>query len=210
MTQMDTGEEKVKKICELLKHQTLEPAKKEADRIITNAKKEAKHLIEEAEKKTQQLINEAQQECDKKRNLLESSLKISAKQAVSSLKQEITTHLFSKKLKELVSQELSQSDVIKSVIDSIILSLAKQTNIDELYIEVPSTISIEQLISGLSKEVTEKLKKEQFTLSNIQGGVIIHLQDKDIAIDISDQATALLLGRYLGEHLQHYIFESND
>ena len=41
----DKGQDKIKKICDQLREETLEPAKQEAEEMLENAKKQAEKII---------------------------------------------------------------------------------------------------------------------------------------------------------------------
>ena len=45
---MDTGKDKVQQICDILKKETLEPAREEAQKIIDDAKASAQRIVQEA------------------------------------------------------------------------------------------------------------------------------------------------------------------
>ena len=51
MKEMEKGSDKVQKICELLKQETLEPAKQEAKELLENAKMQASRIVQEAKEK---------------------------------------------------------------------------------------------------------------------------------------------------------------
>ena len=52
---MDTGKDKVKKICDVLRKETLEPAKLEADEMIESAKERAREIIALAEQEVERM-----------------------------------------------------------------------------------------------------------------------------------------------------------
>lgn len=210
MTQIDTSNEKVKKICDLLKNQTLDPAKEEAQQIIAKAKKRAEEIINHANEEKARILSETQKECEQKQKLLESSLKLAAKQAVSALKQEILQKLFSKEFSKSISEVLNQPKVIAKAIETIIEMYKDQHSFSSALIELPKTVSQDEIVKELSAHVADKLTKEQITIGDQEAGVIIHQTDKQIAVDISDRATQELLVRYISEHLKKYIFDTNE
>ena len=52
MKELETGKNKIQKICDVLRNETLDPAKQEAREIIENAHIQAAKIIEDAKKKT--------------------------------------------------------------------------------------------------------------------------------------------------------------
>lgn len=50
----EPGKDKVKKICDILRRETLEPAENEAKQIIDSAKEQAKQMISAAHKEAEE------------------------------------------------------------------------------------------------------------------------------------------------------------
>lgn len=50
----DTGSERVKKICDVLRRETLEPARQEAEEIVLEARRQATSILEEAKQTVEQ------------------------------------------------------------------------------------------------------------------------------------------------------------
>ena len=51
MKGIETGKDKVKKICDFLRNETLDPARHEADSILENAREKAEKILFEAKKR---------------------------------------------------------------------------------------------------------------------------------------------------------------
>ena len=59
MRSLEKGQDKIQKICDKLRHETLEPAEREAQQIIEEARKKAEAIQAEAERHAEQLIKQA-------------------------------------------------------------------------------------------------------------------------------------------------------
>ncbi|MBI5274376.1 MAG: hypothetical protein HY860_04915 [Chlamydiales bacterium] len=206
MTQIDTGNEKIKKICDVLKAQTLDPAKEEAKKIIEIAKKEAEKIVKEAKEKSAQLITIAETECEDKKRLMEASLKLASRQAVSSLRQKISQDLFSKEFSLIVKQVMQKPSIIAKAIEAAIGQVGHGKEFSDILIELPKVVSPDQIIQELTQTIKDKLSKQQLQIGDIESGVVIHKQHDNIAIDLTEESATQLLGRYITEHLQQYIF----
>ena len=66
MKGLDNGKNKIQKICDALRVETLEPAKQEAREILENAHLQAADLIREAKDKMQSMIEATDREIDQK------------------------------------------------------------------------------------------------------------------------------------------------
>jgi len=67
MEAVETGKDKVKKICEVLRKETLEPALQEAEGIVGEANGKAEAILEQAKAKAQMMIQEAERTLKKGR-----------------------------------------------------------------------------------------------------------------------------------------------
>ena len=103
MQEIETGKEKVKKICDILRKETLEPAKQEASNYIENAKKQADQIIQEARLAAEKLIAGARETVAREKEVFHASLKQACLQAEETLRQGIEQKLFSHELKHLVA-----------------------------------------------------------------------------------------------------------
>ena len=59
---VDTGRDKVKQICEVLRKETLEPAIDEAKGILEDAQKKGQQIVAEAKEKAAKMIADAERE----------------------------------------------------------------------------------------------------------------------------------------------------
>ncbi|RLD64054.1 MAG: V-type ATP synthase subunit E [Bacteroidetes bacterium] len=84
-------------------------ATKEAEGIINNSKKEATKIIENAKKKSEEI----------KLNI-ESEMKLSVNQTISSIKQQITNLITLKAVEETLDKDLKDKDFIKQIIIKIV------------------------------------------------------------------------------------------
>src|SRR5438045_3539823 len=105
---MEKGHEKIQKICEALRNETLEPSLREAETIISEAKKKAEGIIQESEKKAEDLIKMAKEEILREQLIFQGALKASAKQAVEMLRQDIEKRLFEPCLEKHLCKELAK------------------------------------------------------------------------------------------------------
>ena len=71
--------DKVKKICEALTKETLDPAKKQAKEIIDSAKKEAEEIIEAARRNAEAIFEEGRKKLTQEKSAQETSLNLAAK-----------------------------------------------------------------------------------------------------------------------------------
>ena len=73
---LDSGKDKVKKICDTLKKQTLDPAKQEAKHIVDHALKEAEKIVKQAKEEAKQLVEEQKIKLSQEKKAFHSSLNL--------------------------------------------------------------------------------------------------------------------------------------
>jgi V/A-type H+/Na+-transporting ATPase subunit E len=104
MDSLDTGKDKIKKICDVLVREALDPAKAEAQKIIDEAKERAVQLLEEARNKADAIVKEGYQRIENQKQVMEHSLNQACSQTVESLKQKIESSLFSEGLETTIEK----------------------------------------------------------------------------------------------------------
>ena len=76
MDSVDTGKETVKRICEVLKEDTLNPAREEAESIIHKAKADADRITQDAQEQAKQMKEAAIKEIEGREKVFRSSLNV--------------------------------------------------------------------------------------------------------------------------------------
>lgn len=206
MKTLEKGQDKIKKICDTLKKETLEPAKKEADDIIKSAKERSADIITEAEAEAKKIIKDARLAVEQERNVFHSSLDQALKQTLEALKQEIEQKLFNQSLEKIVSQHMSDPKVIATIIDAVVASIERDSLSKDFSAIVPQAVSAEEINRSLAADTLEKLKDHSVALGPCTGGAQIKLVDKRMTIDISDQALSDYLISYVRKDFRKWLF----
>jgi len=209
MKTLDKGHDKIKKICEVLRDETLEPAKKEAEQIIEEAHKKAGNIIAEAQKTAERMHAEARSTIEQEKNVFNASLEQASKQSLASLKQTIENHLFTHDLSEIIEKNTSDPHIIANLINAIVKALEKDGLAADLTAIVPKTVSPSEVNALLLSDVVKTLREKSVSLGQIAGGAQVKLNKKQVTIDISDKAVRELLSGYVvRKDFRKLIFES--
>lgn len=197
MKTLEKGPDKIKKICDVLRNETLEPAQKEAQEIIKQAQKQAEHIISEAKKSAAGLHENAKASIDQERNVFQSSLQQAAKQGIETLRQEIEDRFFNEHLQSVIEKNASDPQLVANLINAIIKALERDGLAANLTALAPKTVTPRQVNDLLLQDVIKTLKEGSVTIGDFAGGAKIKLTDKKVTIDISEQALKELLATYL-------------
>ncbi len=186
----------------------------EADGIISKAHAEANRILSEARAEAKQMLETAHKESDSYRAAGEQALKSAMRDANLEMRSRLTER-FSSDVKRLVTQNLADNELLKRMILEVAgrardsASLGDDEEIDVILPE--NVIGMEELrgdpeelqkgrLTGYVLGLTGELLREGVTLSasdELEGGIRIHVPDRDITLDLSDRAVAELLLRHL-------------
>jgi V/A-type H+-transporting ATPase subunit E len=151
MKGLETGKQKMQKICDVLRKETLDPAKQEAREIVENAHAQASHILGDAKKKAQEILQTAEKEIEEKKKVFHSSLQMAARQGVEQFKQKIEHHLFNQELSSLVEKEMGDPKVIGQILNAFLKMMEEKGIDDQLIALIPKNVSPRAINSLLSR-----------------------------------------------------------
>lgn len=197
MKTIEKGQEKIQKICTLLREETLEPAQKEAQNVIKAAHHQADLIVADAQKAAAKLLAEAKDSIEKERSVFQSSLQQAAQQSVEALREAIENKFFKENLYSLVEKTTSEPRVIADLINAIVKSVEKEGLTADLTALIPTSVTPRQVNELLLQDVLKLLKNQSVVVGNFTGGAEIKLNDKNVKIVISAEAVRNLLANHL-------------
>ena len=206
MKSLEKGQDKIQKICDKLRHETLEPAKKEAQEILAEARKKAETIKEEAERHAAQLIKQAKGQIEQERNVFYSSLQQAAKQTVEGLRQEIEHRLFNEELQHVLEKQLADPKIIAEIINGIVKAIEKEGLATDITAVIPRIVSAEDVNALLLEGIRRRLQNKPLELGSFAGGAQVKLHGKKMTLDLSDQAIKELLANYVRKDFRKLIF----
>ena len=204
---METGKDKVKKICDVLRKETLEPSQKQAEKLLDQANLEAHEIIAEAHRKKEQLLADAKEQIERERAIFESSLSQTSRQVIEALKQEIKEKVFHKELLHLLKNEMSKPEVLSRLINAVIGAIEKEGIESNLSVYIPEAVPAREVNALLLQNILDKLQEKSVLLGPISGGIALKLHDKNITIEITDSALEELIERYSRRDFHEIIFK---
>lgn len=208
MDAIETGKDKVKKICEVLRKETIEPAIAEAKNILQTAQNNADLIIEEARAKAAKIIHEAERDIDKKYAVFKTALNQGARQSIEWLKQEIEERLLHHNLGEMISKASSNPKVLSEMIKAVVKAVEEEGLETDLSAVIPGAVDPQEVNALLGKDLLEKLKEKSVLLGPKKGGVEVKLHKEHITIDLSDTALLELMTQYVRKDFHQYFFAS--
>ncbi len=207
MKEIETGKEKIQKICDLLRKETLDPAKQEAREIVENAEMQAKQILEKAKEDATEQLHIARMGIEKKKKMFEDSLQFSVRQSLEELKQSIEKKFFRENLQKLIQEKMAGPNVIADLISAIVEAVRKEGIESNLLAYVSKKIAPEKIIAFLGSNIIDQLKNKELVLGDFEGGVRIRLEGRNITIDLTDETLRDLLVDYIREDFRHLFFQ---
>lgn len=207
MSETLTGKDKIQQICDAIKTETIQPAQQEAHEIIENAHSEAKEILKEAQESAKKALQEAEKEIHQKKKVFESSLSLSVKQVIDSLKQTLEQELLMGSLHPMLKEQLTDAKVCARIIEAVSEGIEKEGFDADLELYLPQSISREELMSFLKEKIQSRLSKKSIQPHHLSG-VTIKLKGKNIILDFSDQTLRELLSRYVRKDFHQWIFKN--
>ncbi len=206
MKGLETGKDKIQKICDSLRKETLEPAKQEAREIVENSHLQAAEVVSEAQKKAASMIQAAEMEIDEKRKVFQASLNLACRQGIEQLKQKIEKELFDKELADLVGKEMAEPKVIANLLNAFMRSMEEKGVEEDFVAVIPKGISPRSINDLLAAKTLEKLRSHSVQVGDFAGGVQIQMKGRQITIDITDAVVRELIAQYIRRDFRDLVF----
>jgi len=206
MKGLETGKDKIQKICDSLRKETLEPAKQEAREIVENSHLQAAEVVNEAQKKAAAMIQAAEMEIDEKRKVFQASMNLACRQGIEQLKQKIEKELFDKELADLIGKEMADPKLIANLLNAFMRSMEEKGVEEDFVAVIPKGISPRSINELLASKTLERLHNKSVVAGDFAGGVQIQMKGRQITIDISDAVVRELIGQYIRRDFRDLVF----
>ncbi len=208
MKNLDSGTEKVKKICEAIKRETIEPALEEANHILTVARDDAVKMIEDARKKSENLLQSAREQMAKEKHVFAASLNQASQQAIETLRQELEKRFFHPEIAKVTQSATQGPEVIARFIDAILIGIKKEGMEADFSVIVPQHVTPEEIALHVVGEGLKQFIAGHVERGPLKGGVQIRFKEDNLTIDISDKTLVEFLAEYIRKDLREILFRS--
>lgn len=194
-----TSSKAVERICKVLKSETIDPAKKEANEILNQAKMRAEEIIETAEKQAKEIINDSEQKVIDQRKIFVDEIKHIAKETIRKLHDEVL-QLFSKDFKQRIADSANNPNYIAKAIESILDALKKEGINANMEAYVSKHVAVESVAKELAVDVVKQLDDGKLLkVGDHAGGCSILIKDEQLSISL----TEVQLNDILKDQVQH-------
>ena len=206
MRPLEKADDKVEKICNALRRETLEPAQEQAKTLLAEAEQQRERILHDAQEQAKQILATARRQSDQERALFQTSLHQAGKQAIELLKQQIEEALFNPALAKLIDKETNNPTAVAQLIKAIVEALQRDGLAADVTALVAKSVSPDEVNRQLGQEILDSLQNNSVAVGDFDGGVKVKLHAKRLTLDISDEALQELLATFLRDHFRPFIF----
>ena len=160
-------ENKLQELTQKLYTIGVEKAKNEAEIIISEAQKKAVQIIQNAESEAETIIGTAKNESAELKKKTESELKLSSKQVIATIKNQITN---------LVVQDLLAKDIDKSLTDTDFIRTMIELMVKKWQPDDAQSIDLQIILPQEKKDNFNKYIKEKIN-QLLAKGLIVNFED---------------------------------
>ncbi len=212
--QADAPSSGVDALIARLKDEGVSAGRSEAEKLVRDARGEAKKSLDKARAEAKQHLEASRKEADAYRAAGEEALKTAMRDTVLDMKSTLMQR-FSSDVKRLVSQQLQDPEVLKQMIVAVAGRVRKDADVeddDALEVILPEAVAgLEELRNNPEKVRKGKLTDYVFGLTGemlregvsfsasdeVTNGIHIRMKDKNITLDLTEEAVAALLLQHL-------------
>ncbi|HKL32411.1 MAG TPA: V-type ATP synthase subunit E family protein [Tangfeifania sp.] len=198
---------KIQQLTETIYNEGVEKAREEADAILKEAGKEAEQIKKDAQKEADRIVEEANEKSEELKKQVDSEIKMTTNQAVSAMKQEITTLVTMKVIQPSVKELFSDTEYLKSLISDVVKGWVEKEDFD-LTVILPES-NRDQLEKYFKNNLADELNKglEVTFAKNMKSGFKIGPSDGSYIISFTDDDFTNFLKSYLRPKTSQLLFE---
>ncbi|MEM0937216.1 MAG: hypothetical protein AAF646_05335 [Pseudomonadota bacterium] len=212
MTGSETTSQGVDALIAKLRDEGVAAGRAEAEQIVAEARAEAARIVERAESEAKAHMAAARKSADQYRSAGEEALNTAMRDAVLTMKAGLMAQ-FEADVQRMVSATLAEPEMLKQMILELVGSARDAGGVEAateviLPAEVVGPDAIKQnpediqsgkltkFVLGLSQDML-KAGVTLYAADDLQAGIRAQIHDRDLALDLSDEAIASLLMQHL-------------
>ncbi|WP_372949996.1 V-type ATP synthase subunit E family protein [Mariniphaga sp.] len=198
---------KIQQLTETIYNEGVQKAKEEAEAILKEAKEKAAGIEKEAQKKAEKKVAEAEEKAQELKKQVDSEIKMTLNQAVSAMKQEITSLIAMRVIQPPVKELFSDKDYLQNLISTVVKGWMEKESFDVKVI-LPEQ-DRNKLEDFYKKNLADELNKglEVSFSQNMKSGFKIGPADGSYLISFTDEDFTNFLKAYLRPKTSQLLFE---
>ena len=206
MEKRGTGDERLAAICQMIRNETLDPAKEEAEHIKHAAEREAVHIRSEAKRHAEQMLHDTRTLLKDEREAFDASLEQAARQTVSLLKEKIERALFNPSFDRYLSSEFHDEKKTSELLELVIEQIKKEGLDGDLSVWLGKRLSKESILKNLSAEASEQISNNKLFAGEQNYGIVVKINDRHLSIEITPEGLKEMMSGFLRPDFRSILF----
>ncbi len=198
---------KIQQLTETIYNEGVQKAKEEAEAILKEAREKAAGIEKEAQKNAEKKLAEAEAKAEELKKQVDSEIKMTLNQAVSAMKQEITSLITQKVIQPPVKNLFSDADYMQKLISTVVKGWMEKESFDvKVILPEQERSQLENFFRNNLAEEMNKGLKVTFA-QNMKSGFKIGPADGSYLISFTDEDFTNFLKAYLRPKTSQLLFE---
>jgi V/A-type H+/Na+-transporting ATPase subunit E len=195
----------VEDLIDRLKTDGVSKGQQEAEALVADAKRQAMAILDAARQEADEIVTSAKSEAERVRLAGEQALQLAGRDALLKLRESFQMQ-FENRLRKLVGKTLENPELLKQMILEVAgksrpqSSSEKPGSSEKMELLLPAAAAGHDPLSAYVAGLTGDMLREGVTFGvgeDIDTGARVRLVDRDVEVDLSDQALAGFLARFL-------------
>ena len=203
---MDNNDNKLDILTKKIYEEGIEKAQNDAKDILEKAKQDAENIIKDAEMKAKSIIDNANNDSANIKQKTEAELGMSVKQAVASLKQQITNLISNNIAADMTTAAFKDVEFVRELMSKIIEKWNAEGNLDlNVIMNQEEKEEFEKYLLAKHKNLLDK----NLTLlanNNQKEGFVIQPKDGSYKITFSEKVFEEFFNTYLKDYSKKLLF----
>ncbi len=198
---------KIQELAQSIYKEGVEKAEVESHRIIDDAKKQASAIIQKAEQEAQSILADATKKSQDLKTNTDSEIQLSARQAVSGLKQKITDLILFSAVDSPLKSLLTDPAVLKDLLTTVLQNFKLGTGNPDLQVLLPQSKQkdLDTMMVNTIKELISKGWEVKYS-DAFQAGFQIAPRNGAYKISLTDTDFAEFFKSYLRPKTRDIVF----
>lgn len=200
---------KLQELTEKIYQEGVQKASEEAEKILVEARHQAEEIIKEAHKQAGELVKGAEKQTAEMQHNTMSELKLSGRQVMTDIKQQIMNMIDKKVLEGRIKESVKDENFIKEVIATAIKNWNPKSDEAislELLLPKEKQDAFDNWFKSQAKELLDSGLKVEYS-GKVKAGFQIGPKDGGYFISFTDQDFDSLFKSYMRPKLVELLFE---
>jgi V/A-type H+-transporting ATPase subunit E len=199
---------KIQELTEKILKEGVEKGEKRAQEVITEAESRTQSMISDARAQAEKIVSQARKEAEELQRNVESEIKLSGRQALSAVKQQIMDVITAETVDKKITSALKEVDVLKDLVKTVVQNWkadSAEAPALEILLPLEKQKELENYFKSQAGKAMSKSLKVSFS-KNIRGGFQIGPQDNSFRISLTDEDFTEFFRQYLRPKTRKFLF----